>query len=146
MMERFEQKYVSEPNTGCWLWIGATSPKGYGQFRHGARRVLAHRFSYEYSIGPIPAGLQIDHLCRVRSCVNPSHLEPVTNRENILRGVGLPAVNNRKTECHNGHTFTSENTYTYMGPWEKRRACRKCRVVTNRKYRARIAVQQEVYA
>lgn len=75
---------------GCWLWQGALNTKGYAVLSvggRGGRRHYAHRLSYEIHVGPIPAGLQIDHLCRVRRCVNPAHLEPVTNRENVLRGI-----------------------------------------------------------
>jgi hypothetical protein len=72
---------------GCWLWTGAKHALGYGQQRIDWRIVPAHRFSYELLVGPIPEGLQIDHLCRVPSCVRPSHLEPVTHRENGLRGI-----------------------------------------------------------
>ena len=85
--ERFEAKWTPEPNTGCWLWTGATDRKGYGQFRSKGAHVKAHRWSYERLVGPIPEGLQIDHLCRVPGCVNPEHLEPVTHRENQVRGL-----------------------------------------------------------
>jgi hypothetical protein len=84
--DRFIQKYVPEPNTGCWLWTGYVDRHGYGQFK-GAKQGSAHRWSYEYHAGPIPEGLQLDHLCRVRSCVNPAHLEPVTCRVNVSRGL-----------------------------------------------------------
>ena len=90
--ERFDAKWTPEPNTGCWLWTGVVDRKGYGQFRVGSqadstrRLVKAHRWAYEHLVGPIPEGRQIDHLCRVPWCVNPEHLEPVTNRENTVRG------------------------------------------------------------
>ena len=71
---------------GCWLWQGAINTNGYGNFHNKGRTVKAHRFAYEICVGEIPKGLTIDHLCRVRHCVNPSHLEPVTMRENFLRG------------------------------------------------------------
>jgi hypothetical protein len=142
-LERFEKKYMPDPNSGCWLWIGSISPQGYGHFFHGGQMVGAHRFSYEHEHGLIPAGLQIDHLCRVRSCVNPSHLEPVTNRENTLRGVN---TNRAKTACPQGHEYTPENTYTYMRPGGEGRYCRMCTAAHRRKSYARIAVQQEVYA
>lgn len=72
--------------TPCWVWTGAKQSAGYGALRVDGRVVLAHRHAYEQAVGPIPAGLQLDHLCRVTDCVNPEHLEPVTNRENVLRG------------------------------------------------------------
>lgn len=82
--------HVQVDENGCWLWTGATSPQGYGRFNAGlredARNVLAHRWSYEHHVGPIPDGLDLDHLCRVRHCVNPEHLEPVTRQENVQRG------------------------------------------------------------
>lgn len=81
--ERFDTFY--EKSEGCWLWTGSLTFDGYGIFRENNRRTGAHRFAYEYFVGPIPAGLQIDHLCRVRNCVNPAHLDPVTNAENTTR-------------------------------------------------------------
>lgn len=81
--ERFWQ-YVNKTDT-CWIWFGAQNGKGYGSFRTGATHVLPHRFSYELLVGPIPAGLQIDHLCFTPRCVNPKHLEPVTNKINCSR-------------------------------------------------------------
>jgi HNH endonuclease len=89
---------------GCWLWRGYVSKStGYGGL--GIRGLLAHRLIYEELIGPIPKGLQIDHLCRVRRCVNPWHLEPVTRKVNILRGEGRAALNARKTACPKGHAY-----------------------------------------
>ena len=94
----------------CWLWMGKVYPSkhnmGYGKFWNYDRTVQVHRFSYELFVGPIPAGLTIDHLCRKPICVNPAHLEPVTLKENILRGNGAAALNSRKTQCKNGHPFT----------------------------------------
>lgn len=88
----------------CWLWTG-TTVNGYGQMRVADRKVYTHRFGYELLIGPIPEGLQIDHLCRVRHCVNPAHLEPVTAQENSLRSNNLAAANSRKTHCPRGHSY-----------------------------------------
>lgn len=109
----------------CWHWRASRTSDGYGQFmiRHN-RIVLAHRLAYELMIGPIPTGLTIDHLCRNRVCVNPSHLEPVTVKENILRGVGSAfAINAAKTHCPQGHAYTPENTRLV----EKKRMHRRCR-------------------
>ena len=101
----------------CWLWRGATIPRGYGRFFSEKRcLVLAHRWAYEFCVGPIPDGLQIDHLCRVRLCVRPDHLEPVTRIENLRRGWRLI------TSCPQGHPYDEENTRHYKGS----RFCRAC--------------------
>lgn len=94
-----------EPNSGCWLWMGALNNYGYGQIedRRSGVRPMVHRVVYEAERGPIPAGLQLDHLCRVRNCVNPAHLEPVTHRENQVRGHGFVGKNVRRTHCLYGH-------------------------------------------
>ncbi|MEU7240240.1 HNH endonuclease signature motif containing protein [Streptomyces sparsogenes] len=84
---------------------------------------MAHRFAYETLVGPIPEHLQLDHLCRVRHCVNPDHLEPVSSRENTRRGRSQAGINGRKTHCQKGHPFDSANTYV----WKGSRACRTCR-------------------
>lgn len=105
-IERFMDK-VEKTADGCWDWKGSIAPGGYGKFtveKNLVRKCFnAHRWAYEYFIGKIPAGLTLDHLCRNRKCVNPSHLEPVTIRENLLRGKGASAVNARKTHCPKGH-------------------------------------------
>lgn len=97
--------------TGCWDWVGARISNGYGMFTYQARRQMAHRVSYELFLGPIPEGLELDHLCRNRACINPSHLEPVTRQENVRRGEAFAGVNARKTHCIRGHEFTPENTH-----------------------------------
>ena len=107
---RFWEKVWREHESGCWLWQGTLAANGYGVLRVDGKNVKAHRFSYELLRGPIPEGATIDHLCRVRSCVNPDHLEAVSFAENCLRGEGLPAQNFRKTHCQRGHEFTPENT------------------------------------
>ena len=104
-VKRFRLGYTVDDVTGCWVWRSANgSSRGYGQFKFNRKNMGAHRFSYEQERGKIPAGLTIDHLCRNRKCVNPSHLEAVTNQENLLRGKhikpcihGLRAVNHCKT-------------------------------------------------
>jgi hypothetical protein len=95
----------------CVLWAGSVSPEGYGYVNGKPRgKLYAHRLAYERIHGPIPVGLEIDHLCRVRHCVNPDHLEAVTRRENQLRGFGLSGVAARRTHCPKGHPYDEANT------------------------------------
>lgn len=122
VLERFWAKVERVESSECWLWLACQDGKGYGLFWVG-RYVRAHRFAYELLVGPIPEGLQLDHLCRVRHCVNPAHLEPVTNRENVLRGEGLPAQAARKTHCPHGHPYDEANT---LGRSDGSRVCRTC--------------------
>ncbi len=121
--ERFVAKVILQPS-GCKLWTAQITPDGYGRFSVDGRKVYVHRWIYEHEIGPIPEGLELDHLCRNRACVEVSHLEPVAHRENTLRGVGPSAQNARKTHCPRRHEYTSENTYTSKAGG--RRHCRMC--------------------
>jgi hypothetical protein len=100
---------VEKADVGCWLWNG-TIHHGYGVLNINGKFQQAHRISYEIAKGAIPEGLQLDHLCRIRNCVNPDHLEPVTPRENVLRGIGPCALNSAKTFCIKGHPYNEENT------------------------------------
>lgn len=109
--------------TPCWLWLGSQRNGGYGQFWDGLHIAKAHRFAYELLIGPIPDGLEPDHLCRNRTCVSPTHLEVVTHRVNLLRGTGFPAQNARKTHCPQGHPYSGRNIYVDKHGW---RECREC--------------------
>lgn len=125
-------KLHAKPNeNGCWIW-GATVDKttGYGQITIDYKVYKAHRVSYEAFVGPIPKGLHIDHLCRVRSCVNPAHLEPVTPLVNVRRS---PIAHGSETHCPQRHAYSPENTY--VSP-EGRRACRTCRRAYIELYRA----------
>ncbi|KKN34512.1 hypothetical protein LCGC14_0793070 [marine sediment metagenome] len=115
----------------CWEWTGAIGFWGYGNFGNGRRNdgrcktVRAHRWAYEHLVGPIPQGLELDHLCRNHACVNYLHIEAVTRRENLLRGDTFAAVNARKTHCLRGHPFNDENTYHRSD--RRGRQCRICK-------------------
>lgn len=119
--------------TPCWIWLFNTDRDGYGKTQRNGVTMRAHRFMFEREFGAIPDGLVLDHLCRITSCVNPEHLEPVTNEENILRGNGRAALNARKTHCDHGHPLAGDNLYIYDG----RRKCRTCSAQRQQEYRAR---------
>lgn len=121
--ERLERWSMPEPNSGCVLWTRATRDGygriGIGTIAEGSRRtVLVHRLAFELARGPIPKGLQLDHLCRVRACINPAHLEMVTQQTNILRGNGISARNAKKETCPRGHVY---DMVVSRGRW-----CRTC--------------------
>lgn len=123
---------------GCWNWTGAKQPSGYGYkaFVRGGRRVSvsSHRIAYYLLVGPVPVGLDLDHLCRNRLCCNPAHLEPVTAGENLRRGEGITGRSFRATSCARGHEYTDENTYR---PRDGVRICRRCVSLNVRKYEQR---------
>lgn len=118
--------------TRCWLWTASTRD-GYGQFWLPPTPIPAHRFAYEMHVGPIPDGLDIDHLCRVRHCVNPSHLEPVTRRENVIRGLPFSAIRGDTTRCFRDHELSGDNLLVWN---DGRRRCRTCEVDRRRRRRA----------
>jgi len=117
LVERFVAKVTFTDE--CWLWTGARFSNGYGSFWLLGKSVGAHRVAYELWRGPIPEGLHLDHLCRVRHCVNPDHLEPVTVRENLSRS---PVHQMNYTHCVHGHPLSGDNLYL----WNGRRKCREC--------------------
>lgn len=135
------------PFTTCWIWTGSCLPSGYGTLGRSLHNkhvnLYAHRLSYEIHKGPIPDGLHIDHLCRVRSCVNPAHLEAVTSLENNARGFGIPAENSRKRSCQYGHKFTFIERYKYRSDGRRCRMCQLLRErMVTRKRLATIHIQQ----
>lgn len=127
--ERFWSKV--EKSDGCWEWAGTKYRNGYGKFTVGKTQYLAHRYAYELNIAKIPDGLVIDHLCRNRGCVNPAHLEAVTNEENLARGLGYRIMNGMDDSCIHGHKYTQENTY--YGPTRGDIRCRTCARISGQK-------------
>jgi len=137
-MERFLEK-IKVTESGCWEWIAYRNPDGYGTFSIRHWPCMAHRISYEYYYGEIDPNLTIDHLCRNRGCVNPYHLEQVTIKTNIRRGLtglvnnnrkGKDTHNGRKTHCKRGHEYNEKNTYySKLG-----RDCRKCKALRQKQY------------
>lgn len=145
-IERFNAKIAPGPN-GCIEWTGGLNGSGYGQFYRGGRTSLeqtgktyAHRWSYEHHVGPIPKGMELDHLCRNPKCVNPAHLEPVTRRENNLRGTSPAAVHARKTHCPAGHPYAGDNLYIH--PTKRMRYCRTCGRAQAQRRRDRIKAER----
>lgn len=136
-ISRFKVNYITDVGVGCWLWVGLINRDGYGVFqKSGCGSNLAHRFSYQYFIGSIGDGLELDHLCRVRRCVNPWHLEPVTGRENWLRSRSPSAINIKKTHCVRGHVLGGDNLRSYMSNFygTPTRQCRICTRIRQNKY------------
>jgi hypothetical protein len=123
VLDRFNEKIEIDQNTGCWVWIAGKDGGGYGAFKMGHKMEIAHRVAYELYIGSIPEGKNIDHLCRNRSCVNPDHLEPVSQKENVRRG----NLGWNSTTCKRGHKISSNTYYIYdkqRNRW--RRECLSC--------------------
>lgn len=137
--QRFWVK-VEEGEHGCWEWTASKTNDGYGHFKVRAKMVYAHRFAWEEINGPLPPwqpkGLQLDHLCRNPACVNPMHLELVTNSMNVCRGNGPAGQQSRQTHCKYGHPFDEANTRWY-GAKRRHRACLQCGRRTQREYHKR---------
>jgi len=126
--ERFWPKV--DKSGDCWVWTASKHPGGYGQIAMKPRGMRgAHRVAWEMLRGPVPEGMQLDHLCRNRACVNPAHMEVVDQRTNVLRGSGHTAVNARKTVCKRGHSLA--DAYVHRGM----RECRTCKLMKQKRYR-----------
>lgn len=142
--ERFWRKVVAgpvpthRPDLGpCWLWAASLRTGGYGQYAHNGTMRRAHKVAYEVLVGPVPAGLDLDHLCRVRRCCNPGHVEPTTRSVNLLRGLGPRMAHERAvlvTHCPQGHEYTPENTHVSAS--DNGRDCRTCSRERMRRRRA----------
>ena len=135
--ERFWSKV--EKTGSCWIWKGSENGEGYGFFHIDQGKMLAHRVAYEWAKGPIPEAMTLDHLCRNRACVNPDHLEPVTRRENILRGTSISAINSQKTRCLRGHLLAGDNLRVAIR--KDGRSYRQCRICMNRRLRRYIEMK-----
>jgi hypothetical protein len=136
LWERFEEKFVADPNGGCWFWLSATGTyDGYGYFT--VRRGFvgkAHRIAYEHYKGRIPKGKELDHLCRTPHCINPEHVEPVTHQVNMLRGHNVASWNAAKTHCPQGHALIGKNLWAHKSGkgTQMRRRCRICVLAQNK--------------
>ena len=139
--ERFRIRVRVDPATGCWIWTGSNQGRqGYGIYKVAVgdqRWVMAHRFCYEFIIGPIPQGLVLDHGCLTEPCVNPFHVQAVTSRINTLRGNGPTAINARKVFCKRGHPLFGENLHRKVRNGWPVRECRACKRFLARRWRER---------
>lgn len=134
VISRFATRFVVDQASGCWLWTGRKMSEGYGMITVSGRSQLAHRISFELYRGPIAAGLVIDHLCSVRACVNPNHLDATTQRINNLRSFNVSGCNARKRRCDSGHVLPQK----YVA--NQRRRCAPCHNARNKEYRDRLKV------
>lgn len=148
LKKRLDGKYRKDAVTGCWLWLGRPNRDGYGTLKIDGKAERAHVVSFVVYKGDVPAGLEIDHLCCVRACIAPYHLEAVTHKENVLRGNSPAALNARKVACKRGHVFTDENTYLKKDGGRQCQTCRRQyreqnRERINRQWNARYHAKKE---
>lgn len=129
------QEKITITDNGCWQWTGSIGLKGYGLTSYKDISYSAHKFIYQLLKGEVPAGLVLDHLCRNRSCVNPKHLEIVTQQVNLLRGKTKAAENAAKRECIKGHKYTDENTYVKPNGARNCKICQRIRVMNYQRKR-----------
>lgn len=130
----FPKIAIDVTSSYCWEWRGSLDSGGYGAVNWNGKKQRTHRVMYALVVGKAAHGLSIDHLCRNRKCVRPSHLEAVTNHVNILRGNSIPAINKRKTHCKYGHEFTPENTINRI----QGRYCRACNAKHTSEYNKQV--------
>lgn len=144
LAQRFWDKVSVNKRTGCWEWAASKQQGGYAQYRHMGTMRLGHRVAYIELVGTVPPGLELDHLCRVRHCVNPAHLEPVTRRENTLRGDAPDRLRQRhtaRTHCPAGHPYDETNTYHLKD--RPGRQCKECTRARCREYQRRKRAERQ---
>ncbi len=122
VVETFRSRVDRGSENSCWLWTGPINNKGYGRFHASGSSEMAHRTSVRLDGREIPDGLEVDHICGVRNCVNPSHLRVVTHRENLLSGNTITAAAASRTHCLKGHPLSGDNLAIRAG----KRECREC--------------------
>lgn len=149
---RFWSKVKKGKDTECWIWTAGSRGKGYGNFWIEGATENAHRLSYYMAHGPVPEGLELDHICRNRSCVNPAHLQPVTKSENNLRGDNPRLSSERakarhaaRTHCKHGHEFTEENTAINYRNGFKIRSCRTCSRAVQQRWKKKVGWHTKNY-
>ncbi|HUA14328.1 MAG TPA: HNH endonuclease signature motif containing protein [Verrucomicrobiae bacterium] len=134
--DRIQQNCRIDSETGCWIWQPRKNEDGYGVMRWKGKRFKAHRLAYMAFVSDIPENFEVDHLCRNRACVNPTHLEVVTHKENVLRSENFTAHHAKKANCPKGHPYAGQNLFFERG----RRRCRICRRAKDRAYYAKLKV------
>ena len=139
---RIENNVIKIPESGCWIWDLGLSPLGYGRIFFQGKARFAHRVAYTLFKGAVPEGKELDHKCRIRCCVNPDHLDPITHAENVKRGArGALNPQRKQTHCKHGHEFTDQNTYWKNTPTgSKTRMCIACKDKRSLEFRKKRSV------